>query len=238
MSTQEGDRPVVLVADDDDDIRDLVAFRLDRAGYEVLRAGDGEQALELAKQHRPDLAVLDVMMPKLTGYDVTRELRASAETSRIPVILLTARVQEADVARGFEAGADDYVKKPFSMAELLARIEALLRRAPTRASAPGAVYQFGGVRVDLRGTEVMRDGKRIELSAREFQLLRFFIEHAGATLSREDLLTQVWGYSATMFTRTVDVHVASLRQKLEAEPKQPQFLLTVQGLGYKFKRPW
>jgi DNA-binding response OmpR family regulator len=128
MSATEGDRPVVLVADDDDDIRDLVAFRLDRAGYEVLRAGDGQEALDLAKEHRPDLAVLDVMMPKLTGYDVTRELRADAATSRIPVILLTARVQEADVARGFEAGADDYVKKPFSPQELKARVQAVLGR--------------------------------------------------------------------------------------------------------------
>ena len=128
MSSTEGDRPVVLVADDDDDIRDLVAFRLDRAGYEVLRAGDGQQALDLAKEHVPDLAVLDVMMPKLTGYDVTRELRADAATSRIPVILLTARVQEADVARGFEAGADDYDKKPFSPQELKARVQAVLGR--------------------------------------------------------------------------------------------------------------
>jgi DNA-binding response OmpR family regulator len=128
VSSTEGDRPVVLVADDDDDIRDLVAFRLDRAGYTVLRAGDGQQALDLAKEHVPDLAVLDVMMPKLTGYDVTRELRANAATSRIPVILLTARVQEADVARGFEAGADDYVKKPFSPQELKARVQAVLGR--------------------------------------------------------------------------------------------------------------
>jgi DNA-binding response OmpR family regulator len=128
VSNPEGDRPVVLVADDDDDIRDLVAFRLDRAGYEVLRAGDGQQALDLAREHLPDLAVLDVMMPKLTGYDVTRELRADAATSRIPVILLTARVQEADVARGFEAGADDYVKKPFSPQELKARVQAVLGR--------------------------------------------------------------------------------------------------------------
>ena len=128
MSTTDADRPVVLVADDDDDIRDLVAFRLDRAGYEVLRAGDGQQALDLAREHNPDLAVLDVMMPKLTGYDVTRELRSDAATSRIPVILLTARVQEADVARGFEAGADDYVKKPFSPQELKARVQAVLGR--------------------------------------------------------------------------------------------------------------
>ena len=128
MSTTETDKPVVLVADDDDDIRDLVAFRLDRAGYDVLRAGDGQQALDLAREHHPDLAVLDVMMPKLTGYEVTRELRADAATSRIPVILLTARVQEADVARGFEAGADDYVKKPFSPQELKARVQAVLGR--------------------------------------------------------------------------------------------------------------
>jgi DNA-binding response OmpR family regulator len=128
VSAIESDKPVVLVADDDADIRDLVAFRLDRAGYEVVRAGDGQEALDLAREHRPDLAVLDVMMPKLTGYDVTRELRAKAATSRIPVILLTARVQEADVARGFEAGADDYVKKPFSPQELKARVQAVLGR--------------------------------------------------------------------------------------------------------------
>ena len=128
MSSVQGDRPVVLVADDDDDIRDLVAFRLDRAGYDVLRAGDGQQALDIARDRRPDLAVLDVMMPRLTGYDVTRELRADAETAQIPVILLTARVQEADIARGFEAGADDYVKKPFSPQELKARVQAVLGR--------------------------------------------------------------------------------------------------------------
>ena len=128
MSATRDDRPVVLVADDDDDIRDLVAFRLDRAGYEVLRAGDGQQALDLAREHNPDLAVLDVMMPRMTGYDVTRALRADQATSRIPVILLTARVQEADVARGFEAGADDYVKKPFSPKELKARVQAVLGR--------------------------------------------------------------------------------------------------------------
>jgi DNA-binding response OmpR family regulator len=128
VSRTENDRPVVLVADDDDDIRDLVAFRLDRAGYEVLRAGDGQEALDLARKHGPDLAVLDVMMPKLTGYDVTRALRADPATSRIPVILLTARVQEADVARGFDAGADDYVKKPFSPQELKARVQAVLGR--------------------------------------------------------------------------------------------------------------
>ena len=128
MTAVNSDKPVVLVADDDDDIRDLVAFRLDRAGYDVLRAGDGQEALDLAREHGPDLAVLDVMMPRMTGYDVTRELRADQATSRIPVILLTARVQEADVARGFESGADDYVKKPFSPQELKARVQAVLGR--------------------------------------------------------------------------------------------------------------
>jgi two-component system alkaline phosphatase synthesis response regulator PhoP len=149
--------------------------------------------------------------------------------------MLTARGRTAEKVAGLKTGADDYVTKPFKMPELLARIEALLRRAPARAAALPAVREFGGVRVDVRGTEVVRDGKRVSLSAREFQLLRYFLEHEGATLSREDLLTRVWGYSASMFTRTVDVHVASLRQKLEADPKQPRFFLTVQGLGYKFR---
>jgi two-component system alkaline phosphatase synthesis response regulator PhoP len=142
-----------------------------------------------------------------------------------------------DKVLGLKLGADDYVTKPFEMAELMARVEALLRRAPSRPAGNGGVHRVGDLRIDLRGTEVTRQGKAVSLSAREFQLLRYFVEHAGSTLSRDELLREVWGYSAETFTRTVDVHVASLRHKLERDPKHPEMILTVSGLGYKFVSP-
>jgi two-component system alkaline phosphatase synthesis response regulator PhoP len=173
------------------------------------------------------------MLPRRDGLDVCSGIRGSGVIT--PILMLTARGRTPDKVAGLKIGADDYVTKPFKMPELLARIEALLRRAPTRGAAPPAVYEFGRIRVDIRGTEVVRDDEAVGLSAREFQLLRFFLENQGTTLSREDLLTRVWGYSASTFTRTVDVHVASLRQKLEEDPRQPRFFITVQGIGYKFK---
>jgi DNA-binding response OmpR family regulator len=152
-----------------------------------------------------------------------------------PVLMLTARSRTQEKVTGLEIGADDYVTKPFRMSELLARIGALLRRVPAARDARPDVYEFGGLRVDVRATEVTRGGRAVELSTREFALLRFFVEHPGSSVSRKELLTQVWGYHAAMFTRTVDVHVASLRQKIEDDPRRPRLLLTVQRLGYKFK---
>ena len=178
-----------------------------------------------------DLVLLDVMLPRLGGFDVLKELRRrNVET---PVIMLTARGQVVDRVVGLKLGADDYVTKPFEMVELLARIEAKLRRAPV-APHPSEGYQFGSVRVDFRKAEVTKEGQPLELSAREFQLLKYFIEHRGATLTREELLNEVWGYNAMPSTRTVDVHVAWLRQKIEPNPRHPQFVLTVHGMGYKF----
>jgi two-component system alkaline phosphatase synthesis response regulator PhoP len=199
----------------------------------VESAANGEEGFEKATQLPFDLIILDVMLPKKSGFDVCREVREAGLIT--PILMLTARGQISDKVNGLKIGADDYVTKPFNMQELMARVEALLRRAPIRPAAQAAVSDFGSVHVDLTGTEATRDGKVVNLSAREFQLLRYFIEHRGATLSRDELLKQVWGYSADMYTRTVDVHVASLRQKLEDDPKQPQYILTVQGLGYKFK---
>jgi two-component system alkaline phosphatase synthesis response regulator PhoP len=173
------------------------------------------------------------MLPKKSGFVVCQDIRTAGLIT--PILILTARGQTSDKVNGLKIGADDYVTKPFNMQELMARVEALLRRAPIRPSAHSDVSDFGSVRVDLLGTQATRDGKIVNLSAREFQLLRYLIEHRGTTLSRDELLKQVWGYSADMYTRTVDVHIASLRQKLEDDPKQPQFILTVQGLGYKFK---
>src|SRR5688572_26551258 len=172
------------------------------------------------------------MLPRRDGFDVARTLRTQG--IRTPILMLTARTQVVDRVVGLKLGADDYLTKPFEMIELLARLEALLRRAPASAGISLERYQFGDITVDVRKAEVTRNGVPLELSAKEFQLLRYFIEHRGATLSREELLQQVWGYHSTPSTRTVDVHVAWLRQKLEPNSRIPQYILTVHGLGYKF----
>jgi len=223
----------ILLVEDEYALRMTLGDRLRKEGYVVDCAADGEEGFAKATHLPFDLIILDIMLPRRDGLDVCRDIRGSGVIT--PVLMLTARGRTSEKVTGLKIGADDYVTKPFKMPELLARIEALLRRAPTRPAAPPSVYEFGCVRVDLRGTEAVRDGKAVSLSAREFQLLRFFLENEGVTLSREDLLTRVWGYSASTFTRTVDVHVASLRQKLEDDPRQPRFFVTVQGLGYKFK---
>jgi two-component system alkaline phosphatase synthesis response regulator PhoP len=222
----------ILIVEDEEALRMTLSDRLRSEGYEVDCAADGEQGLQRATGEPFDLIILDVMLPRRNGFDVCREVRKAGLIT--PILMLTARGQTADKVAGLKIGADDYLTKPFAMLELVARVEALLRRAPMRPVAEGAIQQFGPIRIDLRGTEVWRDGKVVNLSAREFQLLRYFVEHRGATLSRDELLKEVWGYSTETFTRTVDVHVASLRQKLERDPKEPELILTVQGLGYKF----
>ncbi len=225
----------ILIIEDEEALRMTLTDRLQSEGYVVECAADGEQGFQRATHEPFDLILLDVMLPRRNGFDLCRDIRQAGLIT--PILMLTARGQTADKVVGLKIGADDYVTKPFEMLELLARVEALLRRAPIRPTANGNTYQFGPLRVDVRGTQVSRDSKRINLSAREFQLLRYFVEHAGATLSRDELLKEVWGYSTQTFTRTVDVHVASLRQKLEKDPKHPELILTVQGLGYKFLPP-
>jgi two-component system alkaline phosphatase synthesis response regulator PhoP len=221
----------LLLVEDEPGLVLTLRDRLTREGYAVDTAGDGEAGLERAAGEAFDLVVLDVMLPRLGGFDVLKELRKRGIET--PVIMLTARGQVVDKVVGLKLGADDYVTKPFEMMELLARIEAKLRRAPATPH-PTEGYQFDGVRIDFRRAEVTRDGAPLELSAREFQLLKYFIEHRGATLTREELLNEVWGYHAMPSTRTVDVHVAWLRQKIEPNPRHPQFILTVHGMGYKF----
>ena len=223
----------ILLVEDEYALRMTLGDRLRKEGYLVDCAADGDDGFAKAIERPFDLIILDVMLPRRDGLDVCSGLRERGVAT--PVLMLTARARTPDMVTGLKIGADDYVTKPFKMPELLARIEALLRRAPARPAAVPAVYEFGRVRVDIRATEVMRDGKPVSLSAREFQLLRFFLENPGSTLSREELLTRVWGYSSSAFTRTVDVHVASLRQKLEDDPRQPRFVTTVQRLGYKFR---
>jgi two-component system alkaline phosphatase synthesis response regulator PhoP len=222
----------ILVVEDEEALRVALFDRLKNEDYIVESAADGEEGFQKALNGRFDLLILDVMLPRKKGFDICRDVRRAGLV--VPIIMLTAKSETVDKVLGLKIGADDYVTKPFEMIELMARIEALLRRAPSQPADVGQVYQFGQVLIDLLGTSVTRKGKIVPLSAREFQLLRYFVQHPGATLSREVLLKEVWGYSADAFTRTVDVHVASLRQKLEADSKKPVMFVTVQGLGYKF----
>jgi two-component system alkaline phosphatase synthesis response regulator PhoP len=205
--------------------------RLGSEGYVVDYAVDGVQGFDKATRLPFDLIILDVMLPQRNGFDVCRDIRRAGLAT--PILILTARGQVADKVVGLKLGADDYVTKPFDTQELMARVEALLRRAPSRIGQ--GIRNFGAISVDIRGTQVTRAGQPVYLSAREFQLLRYFIEHAGTTLSRDEILREVWAYDEGTFTRTVDVHVASLRQKLETDPKHPERILTVPGIGYKFK---
>ena len=221
----------ILLVEDEPGLVLTLTDRLTREGYDVESSVDGESGLERASSEGFDLILLDVMLPRLGGFDVLRELRRRGRET--PVIMLTARGQVVDKVVGLKLGADDYVTKPFEMVELLARIEAKLRRAPA-VTAPAEGYQFGDIRIDFRRAEVTRQGQPLELSAREFQLLKYFTEHRGATLTRDELLNEVWGYNEMPSTRTVDVHVAWLRQKIEPNPRHPQYILTIHGMGYKF----
>ena len=220
----------ILLVEDEEALRMTLRDRLQSEGYVVDLADDGEQGYEKATRLPFDLIILDIMLPRCNGLDVCRGIRLAGLAT--PILLLTARGQTVDKVVGLKLGADDYVTKPFDTMELMARIEVLLRRSAPRAG-PG-FHKFGPNRVDFRGTQVTRDGVPVYLTAREFQLLRYLIEHSGATVSREEILHEVWGYEGGTFSRTVDVHVASLRQKLEETPKKPKWIITVPGLGYRF----
>ncbi len=222
----------ILLIEDEPGLCLTLGDRLRKEGYIVEVSSDGQSGYEQALNQAYDLILLDLMLPNKNGYEICQDLRNSGMAT--PILMLTARSQTMDKVQGLKIGADDYLTKPFEMPELLARIEALLRRATrTFASAP-RIHQFGPVTIDFKKTEILRDGKPVEFSAKEFQLLRYLIDHEGETISREILLQEVWGYSSVPYTRTVDVHIAWLRQKLEEDPKQPKWIITVHGLGYKF----
>jgi two-component system, OmpR family, alkaline phosphatase synthesis response regulator PhoP len=220
----------LLLVEDEPGLVMTLTDRLAAEGYEVESATDAATALTAATSGVYDAILMDVMLPGGNGFDICRTVRQRG--IRTPILMLTARGQVVDRVVGLKLGADDYLVKPFEMAELLARIEALLRRSPPAQSTEA--YRFGDIAVDFRKAEVTRNGNALDLSAREFKLLRYFVEHRGAALSRDELLNEVWGYNAMPSTRTVDVHVAWLRQKLEENPRHPQYILTVHGLGYKF----
>ncbi len=233
MSPEAPDSAVrILLVEDEPSLVLTLSDRLISEGFDVESATDGETGLARALEGSFDLVILDVMLPRKNGFDVCRDIRQRG--LEMPILMLTARGQVVDKVVGLKLGADDYLTKPFDMMELSARIESLLRRARTPIAPASGSYAFGAVRANFRRAEVRRDGEEIELSALEFKLLRHFIEHRGEVLSRDRLLDEVWGYDATPYTRTVDVHVASLRQKLEPRPGKPQFILTVHGRGYKF----
>jgi two-component system alkaline phosphatase synthesis response regulator PhoP len=221
----------LLVVEDEEALRMTLGDRLRSAGYVVDLAADGEQGFEKATTLPFDLVILDIMLPRSNGLDVCRGIRSAGLAT--PILLLTARGQTSEKVLGFKVGADDYVTKPFDTTELLARIEALLRR--TASHSGKGFLRLGSVLIDFRGIKVTRDGLPVYVTSREFQLLRYLAENAGKTLSRDLLLREVWGYEIGTFTRTVDVHIASLRQKLEEAPRKPKLIVTVPGFGYRLE---
>lgn len=223
----------VLLIEDEAGLILTLTDRLQSESFDVKSAADGENGLALALSESFDLIILDVMMPKKNGLDVCRDLRQKRIST--PILMLTAKGETIDKVLGLKLGADDYLTKPFEVIELLARIEALLRRSPNTVQNSPDNFRFGDVSIDFKRAEVRKNNQPIELSAIEFKLLQFLIEKRGEVHSRDKLLDEVWGYDAMPSTRTVDVHVAWLRQKLEANPKYPQFIQTVHGFGYKFK---
>ena len=224
--------PRLLLVEDERSLVRTLTDLLTSEGYQVESVGDGLEAIEIAAQGNFNLIVLDVMLPNKDGFEVCRALRRRG--LHTPIIMLTARGQVADKVFGLKLGADDYLAKPFEPSELLARLEALLRRVSAPREPQEETCRFGSVEVDFRRTAVLRNGQPVEMSAREFELLTYFIQRRGTTVSREELLKRVWGYEESTLTRTVDAHVWMLRQKLEEDPQNPRHFVTVRGLGYKF----
>ena len=229
-------RRKVLIVEDEADVRELLRYNFEHEGFTALEAADGELALTLAQRERPALIVLDLMLPGMDGLEVCRALRNSEATARIPIIIVTARASEVDKVLGLEMGADDYLVKPFSPRELLARVKAVLRRAyGSETDRVREVYECGRLRVDFDTYEVFLDGRAVSLSLREFELLRFFLQNAERAFSRSEILDLVWERDTYVEPRTVDVHIRRLRQQIERDDARPELILTVRGVGYKFK---
>ena len=223
--------PRILIIEDEQDMVLGLRKNLEWEGFEVVAANDGETGLNSALNDSHDLILLDIMLPKLSGLDVCRRLRNRGVNT--PVIMLTARGQEIDKVLGLEIGADDYVTKPFSIRELLARVRAILRRCSIR-DTESDIYRFGDVELDFGRHHAQKRGQPLELSPREFGMLKYFVQHRGETVTRDQLLDEVWGYDNFPLTRTVDNHIARLRQKIEENPADPQHIITVHRIGYKF----
>ncbi|HBP65922.1 MAG TPA: DNA-binding response regulator [Desulfosporosinus sp.] len=225
----------ILVVDDEEPIQELLRFNLEKEGYVVCIATDGEEALTHVASDQPDLIVLDLMLPGMDGLEVCRRLRSNPKFQQIPIIMLTAKGEEIDTVLGLELGADDYMTKPFSPRELLARIKARLRRPNSQEETESKIIVRGELRVDVTGFRVHVRGEETELTPKEFELLRVLVAHPGRVYSREELLERIWGYEYDGDTRTVDVHVRHLRLKVEKDPSNPDYIETLRGIGYRFK---
>ncbi|HZK85091.1 MAG TPA: response regulator transcription factor [Desulfosporosinus sp.] len=225
----------ILVVDDEEPIQELLRFNLEKEGYLVSVAKDGQEALKQVETNQPDLLVLDLMLPGMDGLEVCRKLRSNPKFQQIPIIMLTAKGEEIDKVLGLELGADDYMTKPFSPRELLARIKARLRRPNSQVEVDTQLITRGELQVDVKGFRVHVRGEETELTPKEFELLRVLVAHPGRVYSREELLERIWGYEYDGDTRTVDVHVRHLRLKVERDPSNPQYIETLRGIGYRFK---
>jgi phosphate regulon transcriptional regulator PhoB len=225
----------ILVVDDEKDLVDLMVYNLTREGFETLKAYDGEEALKIIKTDKPDLVILDLMLPGVQGLDVCSAIRKNHHTAALPVIMVTAKVEEVDKILGLEIGADDYVTKPFSVRELLARVRAVLRRSSVSSEMEGReIFNFKGLQIDFTSHVVMVNGEKVDLSPTEFKLLGFLSRRPGRVYTRDQILDHVWGDDTFVEPRTVDVHVKRLRGQIEENIAEPQYILTVRGVGYKF----
>ena len=222
----------ILIVDDEEHIRELIKFNLENNGYKVIAADNGIQALMLAKKESPHLILLDVMLPGMDGYDVCKEVRKDNAISNTPIIMITAKGEELDKILGLELGADDYITKPFSVRELVARTKALLRR--TKPQQIDKTYKFGNITIDFEKHEVLKNDDKVDLTLKEFELFEVLIKNKGRVMTRDFLLDKIWGYEYIGETRTVDVHIRHLRKKVEDDDKNPKFVETIRGVGYRF----
>ncbi|AWK51297.1 DNA-binding response regulator [Clostridium beijerinckii] len=224
----------ILIVDDEEHIVELLKFNLLNAGYDVYTANDGIEAVKIAKAEKPNLMLLDLMLPGIDGFDVCKEIKRDNEMKKTSIIMLTAKGEELDKILGLELGADDYITKPFSVRELLARVKAVLRRTSSVNETEDDVYDSQNLKVDFERHEVCVNGKKIDLTLKEFELLQILIKNRGKILKREILLDKIWGYEYIGETRTVDVHIRYLRKKIEEDDKNPRFIETIRGVGYRF----
>ncbi len=221
----------ILIIEDEVNMIEGLRFNLEARDYIVIASQDGETGLKRAVEEQPDLIILDLMLPGINGYEVCKKLKGS--NPEIPIVMLTAKSQESDIITGLDLGADDYITKPFSILELLARINAMLRRSGTNSTIPD-LFQFRNIEINFRKYEAFKDGKTLKMSPREYEILHYLLERKGEVVTRDDLLNQVWGYESFPYTRTIDAHIATLRKKIEERPEEPEMIITIHGKGYKF----
>lgn len=222
----------ILIVDDEEHILELIKFNLENSGFKTITASNGQDALKAIREEKPRLVLLDIMLPGMDGYDVCKEIRKDNAISNTPVIMITAKGEELDKILGLELGADDYITKPFSVRELVARVKALLRR--TNVTFIDHTYNFSNISIDFTKHEILKDGDKLDLTLKEFELLEILVKNKGRVMTRDFLLDKIWGYEYIGETRTVDVHIRHLRQKIEDDDKNPKYIETVRGIGYRF----